>query len=155
MTLAAVVAGTLAGCGVSIGGDSGSDTDAPETGGVSNVQESSTDGSPEVPPAAVTAAPGKGSSDAGSYSGDVKSLLTPPGATVVASSSGELVLTSSDSVSSLVTFYEGALDQLGAQRNEAGNSGSGWGYDGTYGDGQSIEIAVVDATGMRNISISY
>ena len=147
LVLAAAVAGTLAGCGVSIG-------DSQETRSTTDVSQPSTDVPETAPPVVATSEPAPAPS-AAPYDGDVESLLTPPGATVVASQGGELVLMSSDSVDTLASFYDGALARLGAQRSEAADVGSAWGYDGTYGDGRSLQIAVVEAGGMRTVAISY
>ncbi len=152
LVLAAVVAGTVAGCGVSVD-DSG--TDGQESRSAATAQEPSTGGSATPPSGAETSTSGTEPSVTRPYGGDVQGLLTPPGATVVAASPGSLVLTSSDSVDSLAGFYDDALARLGAQQSESAAVGAPWGYSGTYDDGESIEIAVLDVGEARSIAISY
>lgn len=161
VVLAAVVAGTLAGCG----GGSGS---AQET--TLNVYDLLTEPATEpsaaaasepaaestAPPATGPGVSGGGSRDSGgSNDGNVASRLTPPGATVLGTQPGGMVLTASSGFDSLVAYYEGVLAQMGAQ-GTAGREGAVWGYVGTY-DGREIrvEIAMVDAAGTCSISVSY
>ena len=147
VVLAAVVAGTVVGCG------SDSDGSAQET--TLNPYDLITEPA-TAPSTTVTSTPPASEAPTDlPHGSDVVTWLTPSGATVVGAQSGETVLMSDDPLDTLVEFYSGVLAQMGAQ-GQSGREGTAWGYVGTY-DGKPIQVqvAVTDESGRCSIIISH
>ena len=157
VALAAVVAGTLTGCGVSFDDASNKPTDSQEAQSAGDASGPSLPGAPARPSTTKPPAAEPPESDSLTEA-DLRDMLTPPGATVDSHMTGMLSLSSTDSVEDLVAFYEDALARLGAQ-GEMGSSGvlSGmWAYNGTYDNGQgNIYIMITNINRTRQIMITY
>lgn len=108
---------------------------------------------------------------------DIVDILTPKGAEIEAIARGSIVLNSTDSYEDLVSFYEEAIDSLGAV-GEAHDSDDGlailediadlgdadlaglenvstWSWDGTYSGDKPLTIVITDIGSLTQIAIQY
>ena len=81
-------------------------------------------------------------------------LLTYPGAEVLISDVGYIVMTTDDSLADVKAFYLAAAKDLGAVEMDS-NEEQGWEYLGEYGEGWDLAIFVIEEAGILTITVNY
>ncbi|MCL1791689.1 MAG: hypothetical protein FWG40_10170 [Peptococcaceae bacterium] len=85
--------------------------------------------------------------------------MTPSGAKIVSDTPKSLVMTSTQSASDLIAYYESALRKIGATQKSLVDTTKkpygGWYYAGTYGDNKTITISISDGGSRYWITVTY